>query len=152
MAQQQQQLTAMPKVGVAVFLVNGDKVLLGKRKGSHGAGHFQLPGGHLEFGESWGDCARRETFEETGLVLSGPIQFATVTNDVFAAENKHYITIFMRAECSGGEEPALLEPEKCESWEWVPWKSIAEMSVRPLFLPLQNVVAQYDPISARPLL
>ncbi|XP_006348763.2 uncharacterized protein [Solanum tuberosum] len=39
----------MPKVGVAVFLLKGSKVLLGKRLSAVGHSTFALPGGHLEF-------------------------------------------------------------------------------------------------------
>lgn len=41
----------IPKVGVAVFLLKGSKVLLGKRLSAIGHSTFALPGGHLEFGE-----------------------------------------------------------------------------------------------------
>ena len=55
---------------------------------------MQFPGGHLEKGEGIFDCARRETLEETGLEVKD-LKFVTITNDIFEAENKHYITIFV---------------------------------------------------------
>lgn len=41
-----------PYIGVAVIVVRDGRVLLGKRKNAHGAGTWQFPGGHLEYGES----------------------------------------------------------------------------------------------------
>ena len=41
----------IPRVGVAVFLLNGKSVLLGRRRSSIGDSTFALPGGHLEFGQ-----------------------------------------------------------------------------------------------------
>ncbi len=38
-----------PKVGVGVMILKDGKVLLTKRKGSHGAGMYSFPGGHLEY-------------------------------------------------------------------------------------------------------
>lgn len=32
-------------------------------------GCYALPGGHLDFGESWEEAGRREVMEETGLEL-----------------------------------------------------------------------------------
>lgn len=46
-----------PQVGVGVLILRDGKVLLGRRKGSHGAGCWSAPGGHLEFGEVVEDCA-----------------------------------------------------------------------------------------------
>eukprot|EP00877_Chromochloris_zofingiensis_P007895 jgi/Chrzof1/3359/Cz12g22080.t1 len=51
---------ARPRVGLGVIVQRGDKILVGKRLGSLGAGEYALPGGHLEFGESFADCAVRE--------------------------------------------------------------------------------------------
>jgi ADP-ribose pyrophosphatase YjhB (NUDIX family) len=57
-------------------------------------GTWALPGGHLEFGETFENCAEREILEETGLAIRN-IQFLTATNNVMPAENKHYVTVFV---------------------------------------------------------
>ena len=56
-----------PKVGLGCFILKDGKFLLMKRKGAHGAGTWGLVGGHLEFGESYADCAQREAEEEAGI-------------------------------------------------------------------------------------
>ena len=100
-----------PLVGVAAIIIKGSKVLLGKRKNSHGAGCWQFPGGHMEFKETAKECAEREVFEETGLNIK-KIRMGPYTNDVFENENKHYITLFVFAEYGSGLL-TLKEPEKC---------------------------------------
>lgn len=40
-----------PRIGVGVLIFRDGKLLLGKRRGSHGAGDWSAPGGHLEFGK-----------------------------------------------------------------------------------------------------
>ncbi len=58
------------RVGVGVIVRRADgRFLLGERHGSFGVGKVAFPGGHLEFGESWDACARREVMEETALVV-----------------------------------------------------------------------------------
>ena len=39
-------------IGVGVIVLRGGRVLLGRRRGSHGADSWALPGGHLEEGET----------------------------------------------------------------------------------------------------
>ncbi|HYF04564.1 MAG TPA: NUDIX domain-containing protein [Patescibacteria group bacterium] len=103
------------KVGVGVLILKDGKVLLGKRKGSHGDGEYCFPGGHLEYMESFEECARRETLEETGLNIEN-IRFQLLAN-VKKYAPKHYVHITVLADWVSGE-PELLEPEKCESWGW----------------------------------
>ena len=105
-----------PKIGVGVCLIKDNKVLMGKRLNSHGQGQWAFPGGHLEFGETLLECAQREVAEETGLTIAN-IRRGPFTEDFFIAENKHYITIIMMADWVSGE-PHVLEPHKCEKWEW----------------------------------
>ena len=123
-----------PKVGVGVIIIKDDKVLLGKRKGSHGEGSWAFPGGHLEFGESLEECANREVMEETGITIKN-IRKISYTNDIFPEEGKHYITCFVRADYDAGEVQ-ILEPNKCEKWDWFEWNKLPE----PCFIPLQNLL------------
>ena len=124
------------EVGVGVIMIRDGRVILGQRMGSHGAGTWALPGGHLEFGESVNDCARRETQEETGLRLKEIIQ-GPYTNDVMAAEGKHDVTVFVQAAPEEGE-PEVLEPDKCECRAWFMWSELPPN----LFLPMANLVGQ----------
>lgn len=135
------------RVGVAAILrrrvmyaqtgTRAIKILMGKRKGSHGAGKWSFPGGHQEWGETVAKCASRETEEETGFVIPEDAFYKlTFTNDVFSpSEDKHYITLYMAAECPLGE-PRLMEPAKCEEWRW--WAEPPPEDE--LFLPIVNLL------------
>lgn len=123
-----------PKVGLAVIVVKDNKVLVGKRIGSHGENTYAFPGGHLEFAESWEECASRETMEETGLQIDN-IRFFTATNDIFEKEKKHYNTVFLLADYTSGE-PEVKEPDKCLGWAWISWNDLPS----PLFKPIENLL------------
>ncbi|MDD5606498.1 MAG: NUDIX domain-containing protein [Candidatus Pacebacteria bacterium] len=104
-----------PKVGIGVMIIKNGKVLLGKRKGSHGQGEYAFPGGHLEYKESFKDCAEREVDEECGIKIKN-IRFQFLAN-VTKYEPKHYVHIGLLADWQENE-PKVLEPEKSESWDW----------------------------------
>ncbi|XP_019176282.1 PREDICTED: nudix hydrolase 1-like isoform X2 [Ipomoea nil] len=131
----------VPKVGVAVFLLNGNKVLLGRRLSSIGYNTFALPGGHLEFGESFEECAAREVKEETGLDID-KTELLTVVNNVIT-EKVHVVCVLLRAILvDPAQVPQNLEPEKCGGWEWYDWNELP----KPLFGPLEDVVqAGFNP-------
>ncbi|XP_068653400.1 nudix hydrolase 1 [Aristolochia californica] len=130
----------VPRVGVVAFVIKGRQVLLGRRRAVVGNATFALPGGHLEFGESFAECAAREVKEETGLDIH-KVEFLTVTNNVLLDEAKpcHYVTIFMRSVPSDAtRSPETLEPEKCDGWDWYDWENLP----KPLFGPLEVMIKE----------
>jgi 8-oxo-dGTP diphosphatase len=133
---------ALVRVGVAVVLRRGRAVLMGKRIGSHGAGSWSFPGGHLEAGETVIGCAARELREETGIDAGlASFRKLTYTNDIFRAEGKHYVTLYVECEAPEGmPEPEIREPNKCEGWRWF------EEPPQPLFLPVANLLSDGFPI------
>jgi 8-oxo-dGTP diphosphatase len=115
-----------PKVGVGVMILKDGKVLLARRKGSHGEGEYSFPGGHLEYMESFEDCAKREVREECGVEIQN-IRFLYLTN-VKKYKPKHYVHIGLIADWKSGE-PKTLEPEKAGEWKWCELNDLPE----PLF-------------------
>ncbi|KAK8167780.1 7,8-dihydro-8-oxoguanine triphosphatase NUDT15 [Phyllosticta citrichinensis] len=142
-----------PRVGVGVFILNKSGAFIaGLRKGNHGSGTWALPGGHLEFGESLEECAAREVLEETGLTIDREhIRFLTATNSVWKDEGLHYVTVFMTAILKDeGVEPQIMEPEKCEAWQWVEYEELiswANDPQRKLFLPMLDLFITRPDIS-----
>ena len=130
MEQQHQNLG--PKIGIGIIIFKEGKILLGKRKGSHGEGEYQSPGGHLDYMESFEESARRELAGECGIEIDN-IRFQCIAN-VKEYAPKHYVLIGFTAEWVSGE-PQILEPEKCESWDWYDLDNLPS----PLFatIPLQ---------------
>lgn len=131
--------------GVAAILRRGGHILMGLRKGSHGAGCWGLPGGKVDFGESVREAASRELREEAGLDVT-PDRFRklTYTNDVFSAEDKHFITLYVEAIWYPGDgEARIIEPNKCDRWEWF------SEAPSPLFLPIMNLLSDGFDLWAR---
>jgi 8-oxo-dGTP diphosphatase len=60
-----------PTPAIVVIIEKDKHILLGKRKGTskYKPGYWSLPGGMIEYGESFLDAAHREVKEETGLTI-----------------------------------------------------------------------------------
>jgi len=143
---------SVPRVGVGVFVLNSNnQFVFGKRKGSHGQDTWALPGGHLELHESFEECAKREVLEETGLKITD-VQYLTSTNSPRIDGTKHYVTIFMISRLlNEGDQPEVLEPDKCEGWQWISWNEMlrwyegnknAGNGEHSLFMPMIDLVEQ----------
>ena len=124
-----------PKLGLGCLITRPNKktkeleFLIGKRLNVHGNGMYALPGGHLEYCETWGQCAYRETLEETGLDIKPENwHFAFVCNSLNPPKKSnplpylHYVDIIMHANYSDDKEPINVEKHKNEFWKWQSWK------------------------------
>jgi len=114
-------------VGIGAVLLDPEtkKILLGLRKGSHGENTWALPGGWLEVGESFEECALREIEEETGLkcgidvdVVSSEVLDIAPSNNIMLPK-VHSASVFVRVTWKNrAKQPRVMEPDKCERWEW----------------------------------
>ena len=119
------------KVGVSILIKNNNKILLIKRKGSHGQGTWAPPGGHLDFGEDVLECAKRETREEVGIEIKN-LKVIGFTEDLFKKEKKHYITVWVESDWKSEEAKAC--NQEMSEIGWFSWKKLP----KPLFLCLKN--------------
>lgn len=117
-----------PCVGVMIW--KEGKVLIGKRKGSHGSGEYSFPGGHLEYDESFAECVKREVLEEAGINIKNII-FMSLANYKKHEDRQDILANFV-ADWEDGEETNFPN-EKIGDWQWC---SIDELP-SPLFYPTQ---------------
>jgi len=103
-------------IGIFVFRIDG-KILLGKRKGSHGEGEWALPGGKMEYGETVFDTTFREFNEECGDDITVTDPRVMLTMDLLSYAPKHFLEIGVIVHYVSGT-PKVMEPDKVESWEW----------------------------------
>ena len=109
------------RVGVAVIIRDGNKILLGHRckdkkdtGGIIGRNTWTLPGGKQEFDETIYDCAIRETKEECNLDVKD-VQILTACDDIDV--DRHFVTITTIANVYSGDIK-VMEPEKEDEWKW----------------------------------
>ena len=138
------------RVGVALIVWDARPdqprhVLFHLRKGKHGPGTWSFPGGHVDWGEEPVATARRELTEETGLLplvqcsALLPYKRCPYVNTLFP-NGRQYITLYFECELLAGPDPKVMEPSKCDRWEWFAPNALPE----PLFDPLEPSKIRLD--------
>ena len=129
--------------GVGVLLLKDSKILLGKRSGDpekassslKGAGTWTMPGGKLEFGETFEEAVKRETLEETGIKLN-KVEVIGVNNDV--VKNAHFITTGLFSDDFVGE-PKVMELDEIIEWHWFDINNLPT----PIYFPSARILENY---------
>jgi ADP-ribose pyrophosphatase YjhB (NUDIX family) len=95
-----------PITGVGAVILTGGGVVLIKRKHEPLAGHWSLPGGTLDIGETLESATAREALEETGLIVEvGPLVevFDRILLDDAGKVRYHFVLIDYLCRPIGGE-------------------------------------------------
>lgn len=131
--------------GVGVMILRDDKILLGLRHSDpekadselHGEGTWTMPGGKIEFGETFEETVEREVLEETGIkVNKDKLRLISVSND--KNESAHFVTLGFLCEDFEGEAK-VMEPDEITEWQWFSLENLPEN----LFPPSRNVLNNY---------
>jgi len=103
-------MTLKPTTGASTIVQDGNKVLLIKRGKEPYLGHWSLPGGSHEYGETLEECARRELKEETNLDAS-ELKFRKVRDRITRNESGeitfHYVLATYQAMQYSGTPKAM---------------------------------------------
>jgi 8-oxo-dGTP diphosphatase len=134
-------------VGFGVMVLNSEgRILLGKRHDDpekadselHGEGTWTMPGGKIEFGETFEEAATREVEEETSIVIDGQdLSLISLENDAVA--DAQFVTIGFFCDKFTGEAK-VMEPDEITEWKWFELDSLPS----PIFFPSQKVINHYD--------
>lgn len=105
-------------VGAMIFNESGE-ILLAKRgkRAKNERGCWENPGGALEYGEKLEEGMRREIREEFGIEVE-VVEQMPAHDHLIPKEKQHWVATTFVVKIKPGEEPKILEPEKCDEIGW----------------------------------
>jgi ADP-ribose pyrophosphatase YjhB (NUDIX family) len=93
-----------PRIGCAGIVRRGDDVLLGKRNKEPNRGLWVLPGGGVDFGETFAETLARELSEEAGIEIDVDGVFNVC--ELIDRPYEHRVIVYMNARYRAGEPMA----------------------------------------------
>lgn len=123
---------------VAFAVVRDGDAWLMLRHRRHGRVHWEIPGGHVDAGESLEEAARREVAEETGVdvVVGGVV--ATLTHAWVERRTRWLTTFFAAVPGSGAGAPAPGD-DGVEEVCWADPHLLDRAAVSPFLRPLLDL-------------
>lgn len=116
------------RVGVIVFSEDEKSLLLVRhRKGNRQ--YWIIPGGRLEYGETFHECAVRELKEETGLDVEVE-KFVFLSEAIAPDRSRHIVNIYLKAKVIGGELKLGNEPVLA-GVDFIPLSELERITVFP---------------------
>lgn len=113
-----------PRIVVTCFVACDDRLLWVQRDIAPQQGHWAIPGGFMECGESLAEAAARELREEAGVVLA-PSQLRLYMTGTITFINQVYIAFRARVDSDGCQPGA--ESRDCGFFSRAdcPWQAVA---------------------------
>jgi len=123
-----------PLVGVGAVIVEQGKVLLVQRGSEPLKGHWSLPGGLVEVGESLHAAVVREVTEETGLLVE-PVELVELLDRIYRDGDRvryHYVIADYLCRVTGGSLQAASDAAAARWVERAEWTSHSILVLDPI--------------------
>ena len=120
-----------PRLAALAVVVRDGRVLLVRRRNEPDAGLWGFPGGHVEPGETCGECAAREAAEEAGVVVVPRgllVNVEVVRRGNLRGSGFHFVLVAVACDHVSGE------PEAADDVSEARWVPVTHVSTRRLAL------------------
>jgi len=130
----------IPTTRVSVIVITDDNKILLVRHRKGNRLYWVLPGGRLEYGETFHECAVRELKEETGLDIEVE-KFCFLSEAIAPDRSRHIVNIYLKGKVVGGTVKLGNEPVLA-GVDFIP---LSELEKITLFPPIARILLDAVP-------